>query len=157
MLTKKDGTVKGDRRRTPLAAVVSAACIIAGKPPTPESNDRCRPLKLHFRGWPPLSLADRLLCGENRHLDEAIHLLPILVGDEPSRVKSCFRIVIDRRNHAAYFRGNIGHQSIGQSSDPGSTGNETVPDSFDTTTKRGDDPHSSYDNTLCGIHLQAFS
>jgi hypothetical protein len=151
MLTRKDGTVRetGGAR---LAAVVSAACIIAGKPPTP-SDDRRGALKSISR-WPPFSLADRLLCCENRHLmKRSIFFRSLSVMRR--QVKSTLRSSSIEGTTPPIFEGTSGTEHP-STSDPGSTGNERS-HTTSTPQPRGETTPFSYDNTLGGIHLQTFS
>lgn len=125
----------GERRQTPRATAVGGTHRIGNRTETTDARaDDCRCALLAFSvGWMPTGLLQRLPRRFHGKHDEAIHFLLFLGRRRTIRIKSGLGILLHRRHTAADPGRQISHHSVRQITQPGTPGQQTLPDDFNIT------------------------
>lgn len=128
----------GERRQTPRTTAVGGTHRIGNGPETTDTraDDCCGPLLAFSVRRMPAGLLQRLPSRFHGKHDEAIHLLLFLGRRRTIRIKSGLGVFLHRRHTAADPGRQISHHSVRQITQPGTPGQQTLPDDFNITAQR---------------------
>ncbi|MCY1177418.1 hypothetical protein D9M73_177270 [compost metagenome] len=95
----------------------------------------------------PAGLLQCLTRGFHGEQNEAIHLLLFLGWSRQVRIETRLRVIRQGRHRTADLGRQIGNHLIRQITQPGTPGQQPLPDHFDTAPQRRHQAHACYNHT----------
>ena len=140
----------GERRQTLRSLAVRGAHRFGngGKTTDTRGNDGCRAFLRLRRVRSPAGLGQGLIRRRQGEQDEAVHLALLLGGQQLIRIEAGLRVLGTVLDLAADTDRQVADQLRRQLSDTGLSGQQALPDLFDSTAQRGQCAHAGDDDAF---------
>jgi hypothetical protein len=136
----------GERRQAPHAARLADSHRLrqAGKSADARGHDGSGPLALLLRFRRPSCFGERLVRGDHRHLDEAVHLPQFLVRHRALGIEAAFRIFGHVLDGPADLGGQLTGDIVAEAAKPGAPADQALPHQFLPTTQWRHNANTGY-------------